>query len=443
MKKFVKIIILTLVIFFMFDKNVVVAKDNVYSLNKYSEEIYNFILKSYNDKGFVDGQLVGGTILKNTFEVGENEYNDYQAIIVKYDINGNIKWKYLYGDNKEDYLYSLSYTYDSEGKIDGYLLVTEETGNIDNIDLNNKKIVFLKIDFEGKLVWKKDALLNSNEIINKVIPTTNKDNIVDGYITMGNYSDSVGILVKYDCDFNIIWKKSLDNTIYKDLTLIKDKNIIIGYALIRNYSSQEQLVRYNLEGNETKVLNESLDKYKSYYLSEANDGFILYGSTPEVKLKNGEDSYYIINYNINDEEYWETIGDVSIDKSKKIIIKPLYKNNIIKEYLLLYSNSSNNTEIIKIDNDGMIKEKIKKIYSEYYDIESFNINNNVLYLVGQINCPKDDTCDYDANSLYLVSDEDKVIEVKDNTGRNIIIGFCIFIVLIIGLVFYNNKKKLN
>ena len=70
----------------------------------------------------------------------------------------------------------------------------------------------------------------------------------------------------------------------------------------------------------------------------------------------------------------------------------------------------------------------------------FNFKGNVLYLVGQINCPKDDTCDYDANSLYLVSDEDKVIEVKDNTGRNIIIGFTIFILLIIGIVFLKKKS---
>ena len=64
----------------------------------------------------------------------------------------------------------------------------------------------------------------------------------------------------------------------------------------------------------------------------------------------------------------------------------------------------------------------------------------ILYLIGQITCSKEDTCDYDSNSLFLISDEDKVIEVKEKDSKNILIVLGIItIILIIGII-YKRKK---
>ena len=91
----------------------------------------------------------------------------------------------------------------------------------------------------------------------------------------------------------------------------------------------------------------------------------------------------------------------------------------------------------------IVKNKIKKIYDEYYDVSDYIFSNDILYLVGQINCPKDDTCEYDSNSLFLVSDEEKVIEVKDNDSRNILIVTGIFIIMIIGTIIIRRKRSLK
>ena len=452
MKKIIYYIILFVVITINLN---VYAKDTIYSFNKYSDEKMKFIENSYNKEGKIDGQIVGGEILKKTFEENDTTYNDYQAIIIKYNNSGDVIWKYIYGDNKEDYLYGLSYTYDASGKVDGYLMVTEKTCNIASEGVDKHNSIFLKIDLEGKLVWQKETNINKNEIANKIIPIKNKDNIIEGYILAANTVEDKkyksGILSRFDRDLNLLWQteyidSNYDEISFKDLTLVNSNNELVGYSVIRELTTftsnkKVELVKYDLSGNEVKVLTDSLDKYISYNLSMANDGFILYGLTKEVKLKKGNNSYYIINYNSKDEDYWETIGDVSVDSDKKVIIHPLEKNNTIKEYLLLYSNTSNNTEVVRIDTEGTILEKIKKIFSEYYDIENLNFKNNILFLVGQINCPKDDTCEYDSNSLFLISEEDKVIEVKDNTGRNILLGITAFIILIIGIVLYNRKRK--
>ena len=119
MKRFVKYSIFILITVVLLNINTEVkASDSIYSFNKYSEEIYNFIQDSYNSTLKKDGQLVGGSILKNK----EIDENNYQTIIVKYDSNGKIIWKYLYGDTKENYLKSISYTY-NENKIKINILI--------------------------------------------------------------------------------------------------------------------------------------------------------------------------------------------------------------------------------------------------------------------------------------------------------------------------------
>ena len=106
----------------------------------------------------------------------------------------------------------------------------------------------------------------------------------------------------------------------------------------------------------------------------------------------------------------------------------------------MYNRKGSNTEVIKIDLDGTINKKIKKINNEYYDINNFYFKDDIIYLIGQINCPKDDTCEYDNNSLFLVSDEDKVIEVKENDSKTILIVITISLLLLIGGVYLKKRK---
>jgi LPXTG-motif cell wall-anchored protein len=68
---------------------------------------------------------------------------------------------------------------------------------------------------------------------------------------------------------------------------------------------------------------------------------------------------------------------------------------------------------------------------------------STLYFVGQIRCPEDDNCEYNQNSLYLISDEDKVIEVedKDSTGILIVIGS--LVILLAGTIYIRKRKRLK
>ncbi len=439
------------------------AKDTVHSINKYQEETLTFIKNSYNKDGKLDGFITGGHFLKEEKEVEETTYKDYQIMLVKYKKTGEIAWTYSYGKNKEDKLQGLQYTVDSEGKIDGYLLVLEktydivdDTAEVEETPDSTSNTTFLKIGLDGKLVWEKDSALESQEQIQKMVPT-HTDGKTTGYIAIGyqeeNLQKKEALIIYYDTELNLQWKKEdqkEEHEIeYTDIVPIQENHKEIGYAIIRILKNTKkekfiQLLRFDLEGNENAVILDSLNKYDSYYLERANDGFLFYGITPEVKIKKSSKSFFVINYNSQNQEAWETIGDVPVNKEKKIMIHALENNQEIEKYYLAYGNESDNSfEVVEMDIEGNMIRKVKKIINDYYDYESFCVKGKKLYFVGQINCPEDDNCEYDANSLFLISDEDTVIEVKDNDSKNILIGMGIFLLLIIMIVLIRRKKRLQ
>lgn len=409
------------------------AKDTSYSLNKYDDEVFKYIERSYDKDLKEDGYVLGGNYLKEVIEKDESNYNDYQVMLVKYDKNDKVIWKYSYGNTKEDYIDYLSYTYDNNGNIDGYLIVTKKTANVLEEPIGDSTGMLLKIDLEGKLVFEKEI---NEGCITKIIPTY-EENIVNGYISI-IATQTGSSLVKYNRDLEIIWKRDFNETTLNDLTLVKEDTKIIGYAIIQgNY-----LIEIDTNGY-SDVLLEDISKYQTSYLSESNNGFILYGITDEVKLKKGDTSYFIINY-VNNEVSWETIGSNPSLKEDKLVLLPIKKNNKITKYFLLYKNDKDKSyEVINIDLEGTIKKKIKKIKNEYYNFENFTSNGKTIYFIGQINCPEDDNCVYDNNSLYLVSDEDKVIEVQDKDSTGIIIVISIFLILTVGLIIIRKKKSKN
>ena len=415
MKKILFIIVLLIVGFYN-----VYAKDISYSLNKYDDEYFNYIEVSYDSDLKEDGYVLGGSVLKEKIEKDGINYNDYQVLLVKYDKNDKLVWKYMYGNTSEDYINYLTYTYDENGNIDGYLIVTRKTYDINETNVGGNSVI-IKISFDGKVVYERDI---NEGVITKLIPTG------DGYISIVNNS-----VVKYNNNFEVSLKKDF-NEIH-DISLLKEDNKIIGYAVINGN---------NLVTVDTNLANEvvldDVSKYNTYNLGEANNGFILYGITDEVKLDKGDSSYYLINYN-NTGEVWETIGDTAASKDDSIVLLPIYNKDSIKEYFLLYKNEVDSSyEVIKISLDGEVLKKVKKINNSYYDFNNFYSTGTTIYFVGQINCPDDENCEYDNNSLYLVSDEDKVIEVKDGTSKNVIIVFSILIIVLIGgIVFVRKKTK--
>ena len=440
MKKIV-LLIISVISFFTYNINVY-AKDTVYSLNKYNDEKLTIIDKSYNSKNEIDGFIVAGTYNKKDTEKEENP----QVIYAKMDTYGNTDWVHSYKseDAVSSNISNILYLYNDENKINGYGLIISIKDANDTL-----KNIILKIDLKGKIIEEKSASIDDNIIISKLISVNNGE-----YIGIAN-SDDKAYLVKYDKDFNLVYKKeyqedNVSSASYKDIVPIRKEDNISGYVTIvnikKNDLEQVKLINNDLDGNVVSTIKDNFESNADPRLEMANDGFILYGITNELKLSNNKSTSYFINiYNSSLEEKNDSIGTTAIAKDKVLKLFPIKDDNKIKEYLLLYINDNDSSiEIVKINMDGEEESKIKKINNSYYDITNFNACNDILYIIGQINCPEDDDCEYNNNSLFLISDQDKVIEVKQS-DNNIIIGTCVFVGLIVLLVvlrriFKKNKK---
>ena len=232
MKRIVTIIICIISILFISNFNVY-AKDTVFSLNKYSYEELEFIEESYNKKGDIDGMVSTGTYLKELVDVDDKEYEDYQVMLIKYNDSGRLEWKYSYGKTIEDKVNSLSYTYDIDGNIKGYLLVVPKTKNVN--ENNGNTPVFITVDLEGKEEDIKESNLINTEI-NKMIVISNSNK--KEYILVGHKeinSKEVGVIAKYDSQLNLIWEKELTgdkNIDIVDVAYTKDDNGVINYILV-------------------------------------------------------------------------------------------------------------------------------------------------------------------------------------------------------------------
>ena len=422
-----KKVILLILLFILSIQNVS-AKDTVFSINKYAEENLTIIKDSYNSEQKKDGYLVAGTIVKDK-KVEENK----EFILTKYKKNGNISWIYQYENNINETSINLNYQYNEDGLI-GYL-VEIEILNEENIP----KSIFLTIDLEGNLLEEKETNLEENESIQEIINIQQ-----DGYIAISNIIDNNIVkksrLIRYNKDLEIIWIKEEIEVKYKKIIELSEE----GYLILREKQTEDKtplldIIKVDKEGNNIEVKQTNLEKYQSLSLLSLEDAYIIYGLTPEVKLKNGQYSYFINKYNNNGEELWELIGDDPV-KDKNLI----QLNFIDNKLLLSYKNASDNSyEVIKVTDDGVIDKKVKKIHNDYYKLNYFLSNKNTLYFVGQINCPEDDNCDFDNNSLFLISDEDKVIEVKEKDNNNILISFGILLLIIMGMIIIKKRRRLN
>ena len=434
-----KIIMFICIIATLMFTNNAYAADTVYSLNKYDEEKFETIIDSYDKDMKQDGFIAAGTILKETNKIDEEEYDDYQVILVKYDVTGKVKWTFNYGKTDVDQLDCLEYTYDEENKINGYLIVMNKSNDIEEEKSNTS--VFVKVDLNGKLVEEKEILLEENSKINKIIAVIDQDKNLNSYIAIGK--SDYPFIAKYDANLNLVFVKkyTLENTIFNDISIVRNQKTIDSYVISVTENNEKiinKVIRYDLEGNEVSTLTTNEYTHAKIQFLQDNNGILIYGLTNQVKLDDLDSpTYYLIKYNVENNIEWETIGNIPISKINEV--KLINNHN---EYLIMYTNENDKSnEIVKIDFEGNIKNKVKKIKNDYYNITNFNTYNNTIYFIGQITCPEDETCDYDSNSLFIISDQDKVIEVQQKEASSISLVTILSIVAIVLIILVRKKTK--
>lgn len=220
---------------------------------------------------------------------------DGHAILVKYDLNGNVVWE---KSNMAAQYYS-----EINAISNGYIVA----GNV-----NNVSGCLIKYDLSGNIIWTKQYNEPSGGWMHVISMTT----ISDGYILVGvsvGAGDSYASSVKYDLSGNLLWTKAFTGSsseAFLDVTAVSDGYIAVGYSYSNNGDllglntggSDAIIVKYNNNGNviwKKNYLNGS--DYDQYLAIKAtSSGYIAAGqswSTTDAMsgTNNGEDNAIIVS----------------------------------------------------------------------------------------------------------------------------------------------------
>jgi len=362
-----------------------------------------------------DGYVAVGS--SNTFNSGDwlgiQGKGGYDAIIVKYDEKGNVKWKKNFGANGSDYFYSVAktsnggfvavgsssihdngdwagyqvqspgwpyaiiVTFDAEGGVisktifspgtyvhddifqsviavsDGYVAVGKHHGNAVIVKYNTS---LTKVD------WEKKKEISSGSEFKSVVA------VPGGYVAAGSenfiQSTSDAIIVKYNNDGGIDWDKKFggnesyfdSNDCFNNITVDSDGNIIVaGYSDYNSFGGGDWL---HVEGNGRK--DAIIVKYKTNgdILWKKHFGGSDYDEYSAVTAVS--DGYVAVGNSLiygNDEYDWKGILSkggvdatiVKYDKKSDVVWKKTFGGNDADYYNSVVEKSN---EIVVVGRSG-------------------------------------------------------------------------------------------
>ncbi len=246
-----------------------------------------------------DGYIVVGYSPSNNGDLAGNNKGGNDAVIVKFDNNGEVIWNRNFGGSGDDRFHGVTKTND------GYIAVgRSRSNNGDLVGMNNGDwdAIIVKYDFEGNLVWNKNyggsnvdyfegvTYLNNNYIAVGWSDSTNGD------LAGMNKGSWDAVIISYDINGNINWNQNYGGTSedrFYDINTLNNQLIVIGASHSTNGDLQGlskggwdgTFVKYNLAGdilNKKNFGGRTTDFFFNF--SKVRDGFVAVGYTESVDL---------------------------------------------------------------------------------------------------------------------------------------------------------------
>lgn len=231
----------------------------------------------------------------NITHVRDEKTDLIYILFTKYNDAGEIAFETKYSGNDNVKTDGELYSFDNEGKHDGYLLF------LSSASTNLKPepgFILLKIGLDGKIVWEKNV--NEFTYFRGTLPYV-KNNKLDSY-----FEFSHGELNRVNCDTEeTVWEKEIGIDVL-NINFSYDKSgEIDGILLVgMNDDYQGTIIKYDLAGN--LIFNWSYNSFSesaftgvisSMYVDGKYDGYIV-----TAALKNGKT--FIIKYDYSGEIVW-------------------------------------------------------------------------------------------------------------------------------------------
>ena len=329
-----------------------------------------------------DGGFIVSGFSESTDIEGLPNKGSEDGIIVKYDKDGNMLWQKSWGGSDDDFFSGIRQTQDDGFIVYGYSDSTDIEG------LPNKggtDAIIVKYDKDGNLLWQKNWGGNSYDKFSEILQTQDGGFIVCGYSEstdiegLPNKGESNAIIVKYDKDGNLLWQKNWDGNgieAFFDILQTQDGGFIVsGYSRstdIEGLPNKGELdaiiVKYDKDGNLLWQKNWGGNGIEGFLdiLQTQDGGFIVNGyswSTDIVGLPNkgGEDAI-IVKYDKDGNFLWQKSWGGNLEEEFYNILQT--QDGGFIAYGVSYS-----TDIEELPNKGNRDAIIVK-YSIEYDLEN-------------------------------------------------------------------------
>ena len=188
-----------------------------------------------DDGGYVAAGLTGPIL-----PIGLTTHGMMDAMLVKYDADGNMLWQKNWGGAALDYFHSVAE--DTDGNI---IAVGESastdiaglTNHVNDDEVSEGDAVIVKFNDTGNMLWQKNLGGSSRDLFNSVALTDDGDYLVAGYAESTDVSGltSLGnkdaIIAKYDADGNMLWQKNWGGSAGDELFSITPSTMG-GYAAV-------------------------------------------------------------------------------------------------------------------------------------------------------------------------------------------------------------------
>ena len=259
-----------------------------------------------------DGFVIVGSSGPSSFGTGDwagvEGKGDQDAIIVKFDADGNVIWKKNFGGASKDGFSSVAVT--GSGFVAVGISDFDSFGTGDWASVGGKgdwDAIIVKFDTNGNVVWKKNF---GGEAGNSFIAVAESS---DGFIAVGStWETSFGngdwasvegkgnrdaIIVKFDTNGNVVWKKNFggsDDDSFSSVVVSDDSYVVVGGSFRFSMDLKEDhgdalIVKYDKNGNviwEKIFGGRDSDGFSSVVVSD--DSYVVVGYSSSGSFGNGD-----------------------------------------------------------------------------------------------------------------------------------------------------------
>ena len=191
-----------------------------------------------------------GVIIVGNSDFKYSKYNEYtkgntRGKLIKYLPNGDIVFEKVYEKG-------LATTFNSVISVsDGYIVVGTGIFSEEEKENEAKEALIIKYNKDGEIIWEKFYHVITNTSFNKVVAVDGGyiaiGQSIYANMELGNHTTGGGIIVKYDNDGNEIWHNNHGGTKsgnFNDLTVVNGDIYVVG----KDGTDSANLVKFNANG---------------------------------------------------------------------------------------------------------------------------------------------------------------------------------------------------